>query len=84
MSARRQARSSAAAIAVSPNGVPAEIAAGPRVDLWADAKGCPLSSARRNWRHARDEWCRRHGLMAPTGRLDFSRLPPELRDRAPR
>jgi hypothetical protein len=62
-------------------GIPADLAAGPCVELWADKGGhFPQWSARINWRAARNKWARTQGLHMPG---DYRHLPKELRDRAP-
>lgn len=61
--------------------IPADLAAGPCVEIWADS-GChfPQWSARIQWKAARDAWARGQGLHMPG---DYRHLPPVLRDRAP-
>lgn len=81
MSSRREARRKY--VAATANGVPADLALGPCVEVWADPKAaCPVTSARARWRAARDEWCRAHELMNGD-RPDYQHIPPELRDRGP-
>jgi hypothetical protein len=61
-------------------GIPADLAEGPCVEVWADPGcGLPQWSAWRNWHDARDEWMTAHGLD-PT---DYKHLPRELYTRAP-
>lgn len=68
----------------TPKGIPTDLAAGPCIELWADPEAaCPSFSARRNWKDARNAWAKAHGLADDFGRLDYRRLPRELRDRAP-
>lgn len=78
-SARRAAGRDATLPAVTDSGIPADLAAGPCVDLWGEDPG-DLIGAWRAWVDARDEWARGQGLDP---RADYRRLPPELRDRKP-
>jgi hypothetical protein len=75
MSTRRDARR--APVAQEIDGIPADLAAGPCVEIWADS-GChfPQWSARNNWHSARNEWARKQGL-------DYRHLPRHLMDQAP-
>lgn len=62
-------------------GVPTNLAAGPRVDLWAAPDShFPLWSALHNWQDAREQWSRAHGFDPAA---DYRHLPTGLRDRAP-
>ena len=76
MSARRAARGRTEPQTAA--GVPADLAAGPSVELWGEPRvmGDALMSARANWRSARDAWLAKNGIPD-------RELPRELRDRAP-
>lgn len=66
---------------MSPAGVPADLALGPSIEVWADPDSrSPQFSARTNWRDARNEWAADNGLTLPE---DYRHLPRELCDRAP-
>ena len=57
------------------------MAAGPCIELWGDPTArFPEHSAWVNWRAARDQWMRAHGLKPVT---DYRHLPRVLHDRAP-
>jgi hypothetical protein len=76
---RRAARRSAPTPSV--DGIPADLAAGPCVEVWADpGSNAPQFSALRNWQAARDEWMTARGLDPDP---DYRHLPPGLYDRAP-
>lgn len=68
--------------AATVNDIAADLAAGPCVEVWATPGEQPVFSARRNWKTARDDWCREHDLMNGA-RPDWRRIPKALRDRAP-
>lgn len=75
---RRQSPESSS---ITPAGLPADLALGPRIEVWADPdSSCPQFSARTNWRDARNEWAADNGLTLPA---DYRHLPRELCDRAP-
>ena len=77
---RRAARRMAPAPAAV-DGIPADLALGPCVEVWADAGDGFLEwSAWWHWKAARDEWMTASGLEP--GR-DYRYLPPALFDRAP-
>ena len=80
MTSNRRAARSAAPLA-EVDGVPLNLAAGPCVELWADPDApCPILSARRHWRAARNGWALANGLTLPG---DYRHLPRVLRDRGP-
>lgn len=67
--------------AISAAAIPAELAAGPCVEVWADPASRFLEwSAWRNWHDARDEWMTAQGLDPVK---DYRHLPRELLTRAP-
>lgn len=78
-SSRREARRLAKPSEV--DGIPADLAGGPCVEVWADrASRFPQHSARLRWKAARDAWMRSQDLDP---RTDYRQLPRVLRDRAP-
>lgn len=80
MSSRRDARRTGSSTSAD-SGIPADLALGPCIEVWADPDApCPSFSARRNWQDARNEWAAANGLSLPA---DYRHLPRELCDRAP-
>ncbi len=76
---RRAARQKAPSPTVDE--IPADLAAGPCVEVWADSgERFPEWSAWRNWHDARDDWMTSQGLDPAT---DYRHLPDALRSRAP-
>ena len=85
MSTRRKAAArgtarNVTAAAVTANGAPVALAAGPDASVWGAHPG-DLFGAWQAWKTARDAWALEQGI--DTRGADYALLPPELFDRRP-